>query len=442
MTRLLPTILILLLVTVPVYADDLQDAADAYRRGEYKTAWDKFKWLAEQGNAEAQFYFGTMHFDKGDFRGAARWFLDSAKQGFALSQFMLSVQYMGGEGVQEDPKKALRLLMRAAEQGHALAHISLGIMYKNGGVGVEQDYVLAHKWFSLAVTSEGSINKLLTTNQMNKFKEGEIKRSLEEIAGIEKNMSSIQIAEAQKLAKEWIKRSNKNGMVEVEPKCSDLLWSSNPAAYEMQLQRRCNNPYFSISQQAVSEEDLVEAIRIDNDDYVLAKKMLLDVKREMDGLGSIATSGDLIRVRERLEEVVSLSMGVGGQAYETASMAGEVREVVISELKRIFSNDKDTLSIIKKADTLYKQNNLIFHTPVMAQITRKQGPIKQGETIATILSEDVQTITLVMSVFKGQKRLIIVQAALALLQKGVNSGYTDPEYEEKLLLFKDLLNNQ
>ena len=73
---------------------------------------------------------------------------------------------------------------------------------------------------------------------------------------------------------------------------------------------------------------------------------------------------------------------------------------------------------------------------------RKKSPIKQGETIATILSEDVQTITLVMSVFKGQKRLIIVQEALALLQKGVNSGYTDPEYEEKLLLFKGLLNNQ
>ena len=124
------------------------------------------------------------------------------------------------------------------------------------------------------------------------------------------------------------------------------------------------------------------------------------------------------------------------------SMAGEVREAVISELKRIFSNDKDTLSIIEKADTLYKQKNLIFHTPVIAQMLRKKSPIKQGETIATILSEDVQTITLVMSVFKGQKRLIIVQAALALLQKGVNSGYTDPEYEEKLLLFKGLLNNQ
>jgi tetratricopeptide (TPR) repeat protein len=442
MKGLLTTILILLLVTVPVYADDLQDAADAYRRSEYKTAWDKFKWLAEQGNAEAQFYFGTMHFDKGDFRGAARWFLDSAKQGFALSQFMLSVQYMGGEGVQEDPKEALRLLMRAAEQGHALAHITLGIIYKNGGVGVEKDYVLAHKWFSLAVTSERSINKLLTTNQMNKFKEDEIKRSLEEIAGIEKNMSSIQIAKALKLAKEWIKRSNKNGMVEVEPKCSDLLWSSNPGAYEMQLKRRCNNPYFSISKQVVSEEDLVEAIRIDNDDYELAKEMLLDLEREMDGLGSIGKSGDAIKIRERLEEIISFSMGVGGRAYEIASMAGEVRKVVISELKRIFSNDKDTLSIIEKANTLYKQNNRIFHTPVVAQITRKNGPINREETIATILSEDVQTIYLMKNMFKGEKGGIVVHGALKLLQKGLDSGYTDPEYEKKLLLFKGLLNNQ
>jgi hypothetical protein len=442
MKLLISSILIFLMMSMTVYASELQEAADAYRRGEFDTAQDKFKRLAEQGDAEAQFYFGTMYFDKGDFRRAARWFLDSAKQGHALSQFMLSVQYMGGEGVQKNPKEALRWLMLAAEKGHALAHITLGIMYKNGGMGVEKDYVLAHKWFSLAVISEGSINKLLTTNQMSKFKEDEIKRSLKEIAGIEKNMSSKQIAEAQRLAKEWIEKSNNNGMAKKESKCSDLLWSSNPGAYEMQLKRRCNNSYFPISKQVVSEEDLVEAIRIDSDDYELAKEMLLDLDREMDGLGSNGTSGDAIKIRKRLEEIISFSMGVGGRAYEIASMAGEVRKVVISELKQSFSNDKNTLSIIERADILYKKNNRIFHTPVVAQIVRKNGPINQEDTIATILSEDAQTISLMKNFFKGKKGTIVAQGALELLQKGLDSGYTDPEYEEKLLLFEGLLNNQ
>ncbi len=442
MKLLISAILIFLMMPMAVYASELQEAVDAYRQGEHKTARDKFKRLAEQGDAEAQFYFGLMYFDKGDFRVAAQWFLDSAIQGFALSQFMLSVQYMGGEGVQKDPKEGLRLLMRAAEQGHSLAHISLGIMYKSGGVGVEQDYVLAHKWFSLAVVNEGSINKLLTTNQLSKFRESEIKRSLEEIASIEKYMSSMQIAEAQRLAKEWIERSNKNGMVGKKSKCADLLWSGNPGAYEMQLKRRCNNSYFPISKQVVSEEDLVEAIRIDNDDYELAEEMLLDLEREMDGLGSIGTSGDAIKMRERLEEIIHFSMGVGGRAYEIASMAGEVRKVVISELKRSFSNDKDTLLIIEKADILYKKNNRLFHVPIMAQMTRKKGrPIKQEEIIATILSEDVKTISLIVNIFKGKKGAIVAQGALELLQKGLDSGYTDPKYKEKLLLFKGLLNN-
>ena len=47
-------ILVLLLIIAPVYADDWQDAVDAFERNDYKTAFEKLKPLAEQGNEGAQ----------------------------------------------------------------------------------------------------------------------------------------------------------------------------------------------------------------------------------------------------------------------------------------------------------------------------------------------------------------------------------------------------
>jgi TPR repeat protein len=82
-----------------------------------------------------------------------------------------------------DYETAERLLRPLAEQGDALAQYNLGLMY-NAGEGVPQDYVLAHMWLNLAVA------RGYTTAKTNR----DIAANL---------MTSEQIAEAQRLAREW-----------------------------------------------------------------------------------------------------------------------------------------------------------------------------------------------------------------------------------------------
>jgi TPR repeat protein len=72
---------------------------------------------------------------------------------------------------------------KAAEQGHPIAKLYLGVMYAEGR-GVPQNYVLAHMWFSLAA------------------KQGE-QRAVKTLDMAERRMTPAQIAEAQKLARDW-----------------------------------------------------------------------------------------------------------------------------------------------------------------------------------------------------------------------------------------------
>jgi uncharacterized protein len=71
-----------------------------------------------------------------------------------------------------------------AKQGRADALYNLGLAYSTGQ-GVMIDYVAAHKWFNLAA-----------------MKGSEIAKSWR--AQISAEMSSGQIAEAQRLAREWL----------------------------------------------------------------------------------------------------------------------------------------------------------------------------------------------------------------------------------------------
>ena len=110
-----------------------------------------------------------------------------AAQGDATVQVNLGGLYARGQGVPQDYVKARRWYEKAAAQGDATAQVNLGWLYAEGH-GVSQDDVRAYMWYNLATPHlTGDEQKLVANNR-------------DEIAG---RMTPAQIAEAQKLAREW-----------------------------------------------------------------------------------------------------------------------------------------------------------------------------------------------------------------------------------------------
>ncbi len=139
-------------------ADQVDEGIAAYERGDYATSYRLFKPLAEQGDAEAQYNLGGM--------------------------------YAEGRGVAQDYGEATKWFRKAAEQGHAEAQYNLGGMYFRGR-GVPRDFVLAHMWFNLSVSRVPA-------------SERETREATEIIIDlVASKMTPFQIAEAQRLAREW-----------------------------------------------------------------------------------------------------------------------------------------------------------------------------------------------------------------------------------------------
>jgi len=98
--------------------------------------------------------------------------------------------YGEGRGVPQDYAEAARWYRRAAEQGDAQAQYNLGLAYARGE-GVTQNAVEAHMWFNLAAARFPAND---TRNRTAAVK------NRDTVAG---EMSSDQLAEAQKRAREW-----------------------------------------------------------------------------------------------------------------------------------------------------------------------------------------------------------------------------------------------
>lgn len=127
---------------------------------------------------------GVVAYNAGDFETALTLLRPCAEQGDAIAQSNLGYMYDNGYGVAQDHTKAVFWYGLAAEQGDTFAQYSLGLYYGGGG-GVPQDNVLAYMWLSIAAANgqEGA-------DQDRGF-----------IAGF---MTSDQIAEAERLAADWL----------------------------------------------------------------------------------------------------------------------------------------------------------------------------------------------------------------------------------------------
>jgi TPR repeat protein len=149
------TIIVLALIfAAPVVAGPSEDADAAFQRGDFATAFRIYRSLAIKGDATAQ---GSLGF-----------------------------YYDAGMGTLQDFVEAVRWYQKAAEQGDDFAQYRLGVVYQVGR-GVPQDFVRAHMWFNLVAAKNSSLRESAARNR-------------DQLA---EKMTPAQIAEAQRLAREW-----------------------------------------------------------------------------------------------------------------------------------------------------------------------------------------------------------------------------------------------
>jgi hypothetical protein len=146
---------------------------------DYKEA---VKWLlksAEQKNLNAQRLIRASYH---------KLHKEVAEQGDSYAQRFLGDSYYLGLGVTQDYAEAVKWYKKAAEQGDSVSQIILGAMYEKGK-GISKDFVEAYKWFSISGET------------------GNGRMYIEKIG--KRKMAPAQIAEAQKLAQEWVEKHQK-----------------------------------------------------------------------------------------------------------------------------------------------------------------------------------------------------------------------------------------
>jgi uncharacterized protein len=160
---------------------------------DYQQAVKWFLKAVEQGNYDVEHIRSMYNEGKcelQDYEKAVKLIHKKAEQGDEFAQFQLAGMYLYGNGVPKDHQQAINWYLKVVEQDGSSARISqyqLGRIYSEGA-GVPQNYVEAYKWLILASLEPDEIFA---------------KHYVEARDALRLKMSPQQIAEAQRLAKEF-----------------------------------------------------------------------------------------------------------------------------------------------------------------------------------------------------------------------------------------------
>ncbi|WP_455376188.1 tetratricopeptide repeat protein [Kaarinaea lacus] len=151
------TVLLMLVLISPVSAS-YEEGLAAAKKDDYKVAFNKWKKLAEKGNAKVQ--------------------------------ATVAVLYHTGQGVKKDYKKAFYWYKKAAEKGNSQSQANLGVMYAKG-TGTKRNIVESYAWYSVAAAAN---------------KDKKVGNELWGIEAVSKQLSKKQLAKAKKLADQYTKK--------------------------------------------------------------------------------------------------------------------------------------------------------------------------------------------------------------------------------------------
>jgi len=164
--RILAVLIVTVVVTGAAVAGPFEDATAALKHGDYAKALTLLRPLAEQGDNRAYVALGDTSLLTDDYAEAGKWYRLAAERGDAVAQFNLGLMYATG---------------------------ATNVMSATNERNVPQDSVQAYLWLTLAA-AQGNASGLSEEQRKLAVKNRDL---------VAKLMTPDQLAEAQRLAREW-----------------------------------------------------------------------------------------------------------------------------------------------------------------------------------------------------------------------------------------------
>lgn len=176
----------------------------------------------------------------------------------------------------------------------------------------------------------------------------------------------------------WNKKQSSNQLNKID-------WRETPGCFERHLQRRCNNPLFPSERRTISSEELNEARKKDDSNL---KEFIKQYTLWLCGASNLKENSsidDLQHCLQDTQHLAELAAAVGGDLENELSVLETIEKKITSFMSARVPQGAELLETAHSCSAVKR-------IPYFAQAGIKDTPILKTEELASLLSEDIETI--------------------------------------------------
>jgi hypothetical protein len=219
-----------------------------------------------------------------------------------------------------------------------------------------------------------------------------------------------------------------------------MNFSTSPGPYERHLKRRLLNPLFPKPEKELTQEDIVNAQRKDEENLLNFMNYFQSVVKKTTELGSNSESDVVLQIKEQLDECYATSCAMPGDHENLKLAIKRLITAIMAAIRKGAENDPVALQKLDEEDVAREMHNELHERKLIADLMLEDSPIRENELTPTLLNEDADDLQAALQLFSAEQLDLIVKDAQALLEKLRKEGHEIPHAWERFQQIKQALN--
>lgn len=211
-----------------------------------------------------------------------------------------------------------------------------------------------------------------------------------------------------------------------------LSFRQRPGCHERHLRRKLENPLFPQGQRRPSQADLSAARHRDNEELARFTVAVQQLVGEIGKLDDTVDSTVILDLKARADRYYEQCTGLAGDQQPVKEALTRLLTVMMSALEKGAGGDARALAELRQEQLARDMHFALLELPLTGDLLREHSPISAEELVPTLLSEPVESLAVILSLFEPAQISLITADGRALIDRRRQEGLDMAPAERRL----------
>lgn len=201
-----------------------------------------------------------------------------------------------------------------------------------------------------------------------------------------------------------------------------LQFSDRPGSRERHLRRRCDNPLFPPARREISQAEVDAAREADEAEHQEFRERFRQLLQDAGEMSGSVDTEKVLALKERIEQLYEQCASLGGDHEQEKQGLLRLNEVIMTAVRRAAGNDPLALQELDDEQAARQLHLQLLEYPLVVDLLRDGTPVEAEDLVPTLLSEDPESVRVVMSLFEPEQQARLQAEAAHLVQRAESEG--------------------